>query len=108
LSHPDRSENCQGRIIYDAGNSVNVSDLEDRWWRNSLDIRTWYRLALQPTSERLAANWPLGLQLAPALGISSRQRKAFIQSEDRSVGTSLGVIVGVVRSVFAGDRTVVP
>jgi hypothetical protein len=79
VSHPDWSENCQGRIIDDAGDSVNVSDLDD-WCRYAgQDFRTWYRLALRPTSERLAANWSLGLQHAPALGLISRQRKAFIQ-----------------------------
>ena len=75
MSHPDWSENCQGRIIGDAGDSVNVSDLDD-WCRYAgLDIRTWYRLTLRPTSERLAANWSLGLQHAPTLGLHSRQRK---------------------------------
>jgi hypothetical protein len=75
LSHPDGSGNCQGRIIDDAGNSVNVCDLDDRYQYAEPDFRTWYRLALQPSSERLAAKWQLDLQLAPALELHSCQRE---------------------------------
>jgi hypothetical protein len=57
------SENCQSRIVYDVGGSVNACNLEDRWRRDSQDITVGHRLADRPTCERLGANvqfdkWP--------------------------------------------------
>jgi hypothetical protein len=101
LSHPNWSENSQGRIIYDADSSVNACDFGGRCRQASPEIRTWYRLALRPTSERLVANWPLGVQHAPALGFSTRQRKAFIQSEERFIAT---VFAPAIERYTAGDR----
>jgi hypothetical protein len=48
LSHPDLSENCQSRIVYDVGDSVNVCDLENQWRRDSQDIQASYRWQIGP------------------------------------------------------------
>jgi hypothetical protein len=50
----------------------------------------------------LAGNWPLGLQFAPAIGFSSRQHKAFIQSEERFIAS---FFAPAIERYAAGDRT---
>jgi hypothetical protein len=95
LSHPNLSENCQSRIVYDVGESVNVCDLEDRWRRDSQAMQAGYRLADRPTSECLGA---LTRNSATDSGLRSvsaaRMKPALLAAETTPVGVALATFSG--------------